>query len=62
MIANYSRSSSQSSISPEMSSNPGIQNAIVDHYNQPPQSTVESTSNLLMSHLHMTSQEHQGES
>ncbi|RIA87200.1 hypothetical protein C1645_740294 [Glomus cerebriforme] len=62
MIVNYSQSSTQSSISPEISSN---QNAIVDHYDQSPQSTVESNSlksNSLMNHLRMTSQEHQGES
>jgi hypothetical protein len=65
LIANYSQSSTQSSISTEISSNPGIQNAVVDHYKQSPQSTVEPTSlksNSLMNHLRITTQEHQGES
>jgi len=72
IIANYSQSSTQSSISPEISSNSGIQNAVIDQYNQSPQSTIESTtltslkSNPLMSHIEpmqrIASQEQQGES
>ncbi|CAG8612086.1 17698_t:CDS:2, partial [Rhizophagus irregularis] len=58
---NYSQPSTQSSLSTEMPSNSSIQNAIVDHYNQSPQSTVESKSNSLIN-LRTATQEHQGES
>ncbi|CAG8477857.1 13464_t:CDS:2 [Funneliformis mosseae] len=72
MISNYSQSSTRSSISPEITSNSGIQSAIVDQYNQSPRSTIESAtltslkSNPFMSHIEpmqrIASQEHQGES
>ncbi|CAI2168540.1 2583_t:CDS:2 [Funneliformis geosporum] len=72
MISNYSQSSTRSSISPEITSNSGIQSAVIDQYNQSPRSTLESTtltplkSNPFMSHIEpmqrIASQEHQSES